>query len=94
MARPGMRPQKAAEIFPENNDNPLKQLRLRRGLSQSELATAAGLSLNSIRGYEQGTRDINKATLETLCGLALALDCTIGDLITDINLSSKFIKAK
>ncbi len=94
MARPGMRPQKAAEIFPENNDNPLKQLRLRRGLSQSELATAAGLSLNSIRGYEQGTRDINKSTLETLCGLALALDCSIATLITDADLLTKFLKAK
>ena len=94
MARPGMRPQKAAEVFPENNDNPLKQIRLRCGLSQSELATAAGLSLNSIRGYEQGTRDINKATLETLCGLALALACTISDLITDADLLKKFIAAK
>ncbi|MFD7290580.1 helix-turn-helix domain-containing protein [Streptomyces sp. NPDC059863] len=49
----------------------LKEIRKRRGLTQSELATASGVSLSIIRKLEQGERA--SARLETLRKLAATL---------------------
>ncbi|MEW1721557.1 helix-turn-helix transcriptional regulator [Streptomyces sp. NPDC093109] len=49
----------------------IKEVRKRRGLSQSELAAASGVSLSIIRKLEQGERE--SARLETLRKLASAL---------------------
>jgi transcriptional regulator with XRE-family HTH domain len=51
----------------------LKELRTKRGLSQSGLASASGRSLGVIRDYEQGKR---KPTLESAVKLAKALGTT------------------
>lgn len=59
----------------------LKQWRLRRGLSQSQLALISDVKLRSIRAYEQGDLDIGKAQYDTLTALAQALRCRVEDLI-------------
>ena len=66
----------------------LQNARLAAGLSQSQLASAAGLAAAGINGrmlqyYEQGAKDLNGAKLATLLKLCLALDCKLGDILTD-----------
>lgn len=52
----------------------LKIRRRSRLLSQSQLAREAGISLRALQSYEQGDRDINKASAETVLAIADALD--------------------
>lgn len=61
-------------------DAPLKAIREARGLSQSALAEASGVSLRAIQQYEQRQKDINHARGVSLYGLARALGCRIDDL--------------
>lgn len=56
----------------------LKKIRLERGMTQSDVAAAVGLSDEAICTYEIGTREPN---LETLRKLATVLNCTIDELI-------------
>ena len=60
----------------------LKSLRLRRGLSQTQLALVSGVTLRSIRAYEQGDLDISKAQYDTLCALAHSLQCSVPELMS------------
>ena len=57
------------------------------GLSQSQLATAAGVNVRMYQYYEQGTRDISKAQLSTLLRICKALDCKLSDIVTDAETS-------
>lgn len=59
----------------------LKEIRQRRGLSQTQLANLSNVPLRTIKAYEQGTVDISKAQAETLYTLAQTLSCSIEDLI-------------
>ena len=61
--------------------NKLKEKRMQRKLSQSQLAKASGVSLRMLQKYEQGDRDLNKAQAETVYKLAKALNCKIEELI-------------
>lgn len=62
----------------------LKALREARGLSQSQLAEAAGINTRVLQNYEQGVRDLNGAKLVTLLKLCNALECRMADIITDV----------
>ena len=55
----------------------LKIMREASGMSQSELARASGVNVRLIQHYEQGVRDINKASVITVLRLADALKCDI-----------------
>lgn len=59
----------------------LKECRLRRNLTQSQLAAAAGVNIRIIQHYEQGSKDINKAAAATVYRLAKALNCRVEDLL-------------
>ena len=59
----------------------LKTKRQATGLSQRQLAQRVGMSFRVLQAYEQGLRDINKAAAEMVYRLAVALGCTIEDLI-------------
>ena len=61
----------------------LQEQRQKAGFSQQGLADAAQVSSWVIKKYEIGQRDINGASLETLCKLSIALGCKISDIITD-----------
>lgn len=65
----------------------LQTLRQAAGLSQSQLATAAGVNVRMYQYYEQGTRDISKAQLSTLLRICKALDCKLSDIVTDAETS-------
>jgi len=67
-----------ARAFPHTN---LKRFRKAAGLSQSQLAGQAGVSLRSIQMYEQRNKDINKAQAMTLSNIARVLFCDVADLL-------------
>jgi transcriptional regulator with XRE-family HTH domain len=57
----------------------LQRLRLARGLSQSELAKAAGVPFRSLQNYEQGHRPISfEAALKVAKALGVSLDVLAG----------------
>lgn len=60
----------------------LQERRKDAGLSQSQLAAKVdGLTVRTLQHYEQGTMDINKAAATTVRRLAIALGCSIEDLL-------------
>lgn len=63
--------------------NKLQHTRTLRGLSQAELAAAAGINRQMLQHYEQGVRDISGAKLATLLKLCGALHCKLEDILPD-----------
>lgn len=61
----------------------LKAAREAAGLSQSQLAAAAGVNVRMIQYYEQGSKDFNVAKLATILKVCNALKCRITDVLTD-----------
>ena len=61
----------------------LKTLRKKAGLTQQQLANKAGVNIQTLRKYEQGTKNINNARLKTILKLAITLNCNISDILTD-----------
>lgn len=59
----------------------LKERRIKRGLTQSELAQKTGLSIRLIQKYEQNAQDLNKVYAITIYKLAKALSCSYEDLL-------------
>ena len=50
-------------------------------IPQEELARRSGVSINTIRSYEQKTKDIMKAKVEIVLDLAKVLKCSIHDIL-------------
>ena len=59
----------------------LKWYREDKGLTQAELAERSGINVRMIQHYEQGTKDINKASVITVLQLAEALGVDVYDII-------------
>jgi DNA-binding XRE family transcriptional regulator len=60
------------------------QLQLRRqgaGMSQSELARKAEISVRTLQSLETSARNIDKVAVITAIKLARALDCNIEDIL-------------
>lgn len=60
------------------------QLQLRRqsaGMSQSELARKAEISVRTLQSLETGVRNIDKVAVLTALKLARALECNIEDIL-------------
>jgi transcriptional regulator with XRE-family HTH domain len=64
-------------------DNKLKSTRLAHGLSQSQLAAAAGINRQMLQHYEQDVRDLSGAKLATLLKICIALHCKLEDILPD-----------
>jgi len=62
-------------------DTSLKTIRMKNGLSQSQLANASGVPLRTIQQYEQRQKDINKARAEYIMMLSAALNCDPASLL-------------
>ena len=56
----------------------IREWRLRRELSQADVARRAGITQASLSNYENGKRDM---PLSTLIGVAAALNVSLGDLL-------------
>lgn len=61
----------------------LQNARQTAGMSQSQLARTAGISVRVLQDYERGARDISGAKLATLLKLCNALHCELRDIIAD-----------
>lgn len=61
----------------------LQNARQTAGMSQSQLARAAGISVRVLQDYERGARDISGAKLATILKLCNALHCELRDIIAD-----------
>lgn len=59
----------------------LHTIRVRAGLSQSELARRSGVTLRSVQMYEQRHKDLGKAAVSSVLALARTLGCRIEDLL-------------
>lgn len=69
------------EFYDKNKtETKLKKYRTLLGLSQSELARKAEVSIRNIQMYEQRQNDINKAQGDILLRLSKILHCNIEDL--------------
>lgn len=66
----------------------LKTLRELKGVSRKELAEITGISFRSIQDYEQGHKDLSSAKADTILKMAQALNCTMEDLISEVDLSA------
>lgn len=64
-----------------SKDTNLKNMRIKNGLSQSELAGASGVPLRTIQQYEQRRKYINHARAEYLIMLSSALNCDPGHIL-------------
>lgn len=96
MEKRGITPKQAAKIRAEKGleETKLQKLRVKKGLSQKQLAAIAGVTPKAIQCYEQKTRPIEGARLNTLCSICFALDCKIEDILEDKSLIEKFRLAK
>ena len=97
MKKTGPSPEKAEEVRLKRDigkSTKLKQLRLSRGLSQSELAKLTDISVKTLQKYEIANRPIDGAKLDTLCQISLALDCHITEILESDELIEKFNKLK
>lgn len=66
----------------------LQELRTAAGLSQSQLAEKAGMSVRALQAYESknkqsGGREFDSARLKTILKVCVALGCSLSDVIED-----------
>lgn len=59
----------------------LQKKRQEAGLSQSQLAEKARISVRTLQHYEVGYHDIRKAAVETVLAIAEALECDIKEIL-------------
>lgn len=74
---------KSYEVMDEHfkqNESKLKKVRKQCGMTQEQLANESGVSINTIRAYERGSKDLSKAQFDIIMKLAKALKCEISDL--------------
>lgn len=63
----------------------LKELRIKRGITQQELATMTNMNIRTLQYYEQGINKVDHARLNTILKLCIVLKCEIGNLMEDEN---------
>ena len=68
-------------IKDKSHSSRLQQKRKELGLTQKELAELAGINLRTLQQYENKSKDINKAAVETVLVLAKVLYCDINEII-------------
>lgn len=59
----------------------LKKLRQARGLSQSQFAEKAEMSIRTLQHYEQGSKNFDHARIDTILKACLVLNCSLEDII-------------
>ena len=72
---------KGDKALPEQEEIMLAELRERKGMSQSQLSKASGISVRTIQAYEQGARKLSGASYDNLKKLSDALGVTIEELV-------------
>lgn len=70
------------EDFYEVANVGLREVRSWRGMSQSDLSKASGISVRTIQAYEQGARKLSGASYDNLKKLSDALGVTVEELVS------------
>ena len=65
----------------KNTKTKLYQKRTQIGMSVDDLSIRSGISIWTIRSYEQGRRNINNAGAEKIIAIAKALGCNTEELL-------------
>lgn len=97
MKKRAMSPEKAEELRLRrglDKGSKLRRLRVKRGLSQRDLATKSNVPLRTIQKYENSESPIDGTKLNTMCQLCIALDCNIPDILESDDLINKFNEVK
>ena len=68
-------------ISRSNTISKLQQQRKKCGYSQRELAETSGVNLRTLQQYELKTKDIGKASVQTVIALAAVLSCQVEELL-------------
>lgn len=61
----------------------LKQIRKMRGLTQRQLAERCNISIKSVQAYEQGTRKLETANINTILKICEVLNCNLTDILNN-----------
>ena len=61
----------------------LQSMRIKRGMTQLELANKSNINLRSLQYYEQGRKDIEHIRLDKLLRLCLVLNCKLSQIVED-----------
>lgn len=61
----------------------MQKARIAAGMSQSQLAKAAGINFRQCQKLDNGERSINRAMAITVVRIAAALVCRVEDLLED-----------
>lgn len=69
----------------------VKVLRVKRKLSQEVLAAEAGIERTYLGGIERGEHNVS---LLTMLKLAAALECSVTELLSDVELDGKRLARK
>lgn len=77
----------------------LQELRVKAGLSQSQLAEKAGIKTQVLQKYElksENGRDFDGAKLKTILKACVALGCSLSDIVEDEEIKEllKIVKTK
>lgn len=59
----------------------LKAARVAVGITQKQLADAAGLNVRTLQHYEQGAKCFDNARVDTILNVCNALNCSFADVI-------------
>lgn len=92
----GITPEQAQKIRADKGikETNLQKVRVEAGLSQQALSDESGVTKRMIECYEQKYRNIDGAKLQTLCDLAVALNCKIEDILESEELIEKYKTVK
>lgn len=66
----------------------LKTLRQKQGLTREELAEKTGVNVRTIRAYETGTTNIDKAEMQNIGRLALFFNVPVSDFFKSDDLKN------
>ena len=74
---------KLCDALLENENGParIQSMRKARGLSQKQLADAAGVNVRTLQQYEIRSKDINKAAVKSVLDIARTIGCTVEDIM-------------
>ena len=68
----------------------LKAVRVASGMPQRELADRSDLNVRTLQHYEQGSKLIDGARLDTILRLCIALNCDIPDILESNELAELY----